>query len=118
MIRLLRYLVLGLLGLALLALASANRAPVTLRLIPEDIDVFLGLGWVIDLPLFVVIFGGVLIGLALGFVWEWIRSAGVRGDAVRQRQKVGQLERELTRLKGDTPRGDDDVLALLEAKKP
>ncbi|HQY44921.1 MAG TPA: LapA family protein [Paracoccaceae bacterium] len=117
MIRALRYLVLGALALMLLAVASANRASVTLRLIPEDMDMFLGLGWVMDVPLFVVIFGGVLIGLALGFVWEWVRSASVRGEAVRHRQKVGQLERELTRLKGDAPGAEDDVLALLEAKK-
>lgn len=118
MIRLLRYALLGVVGLVLLAVASANRAPVTLRLLPEEMDLFFGLGWVADVPLFLVIFAGVLIGLALGFIWEWLREAGVRGDAMRQRQKVGQLERELTRLRGDTPADKDDVLALLEPKKP
>lgn len=117
MIRLLRYVLLGLIGLVLLAIASANRAPVTLRFLPEEMDLFFGLGWVADVPLFLVIFGGVLVGLALGFVWEWIREAGMRSDAARQRQKIGQLERELTRLRGDTPADKDDVLALLEPKK-
>ena len=57
------------------------------------------------------------VGLALGFVWEWIRASAVRGEMVRHRQKVGHLERELTRLKGDAPADKDDVLALLDARK-
>ena len=117
MLRLLRYMLLGAIGIVLLAVACANRAPVTLRFLPEEMDLFFGLGWVVDLPLFLVIFGGVLIGLALGFVWEWIRASAVRGEMVRHRQKVGHLERELTRLKGDAPADKDDVLALLDARK-
>ena len=49
--------------------------------------------------------------------WIWIRASAVRGEMVRHRQKVGHLERELTRLKGDAPADKDDVLALLDARK-
>ncbi len=117
MLKALRYIFLGCLALALLAVASANRAPVTLRLIPEEMDMFLGIGWVVDVPLFLVIFAGILVGLAIGLVWEWLRASAVRADAGRHRQKVTQLEREVTRLRGDQGEAADDVLALLDGKK-
>ena len=55
MLKALRYIFLGCLALALLAVASANRAPVTLRLIPEEMDMFLGIGWVVRCA---AVFGG------------------------------------------------------------
>lgn len=116
MTRFLRLVVIGLFGLVLLAVASANRAPVTLRLLPPDFEPFLGGGWLIDLPLFVVIFAGILLGIGLGFVLEWLRASAVRSAASQHRRQVGRLEREVSRLKdtkGDKP---DDIMALLESR--
>lgn len=118
MLRVLRYIFLGLLALALLAVASANRGLVELRLIPVEMDAYIGLNWVIQLPLFLVIFAGVLAGLAIGLVWEWVRAAGVRAEASQHRRKVGHLEREVSRLRGDKGAAPDEVLALLEGKRP
>lgn len=114
MIRLLRLALLGLLAIVLLTVALANRAPVTLRLLPEDAGRFLGLDWAIQLPLFLVIFAGILAGLAIGFVWEWARESKHRSAASQHRREAAQLKSEVSRLQGGKGEQKDEVLALLE----
>ncbi|WP_128515808.1 LapA family protein [Tabrizicola thermarum] len=117
MIRYLRLLLLGLLGLGLLTVALANRAPVTVQLLPADLAALTGLTWAMDLPLFVVIFGGIIAGVLIGFVWEWFREHGHRAAASRKTREVARLERELAVLKDATsvPQ-QDEVLALLDKR--
>ena len=116
MIRIVRLSILGLIGLALLALALANRASVSLQLLPEDLSALTGISWSFNVPLFVVIFGGVILGVLIGFVWEWLRETKHRSAASTKSREVARLERELAVLKG-APRGPgDDVLALLEKR--
>ena len=114
MLRTLRLIFLVVLGIALLAVSSANRMPVTLRLLPEEMDSFLGFGWSIELPLFLVIFAGIIAGLGIGFVWEWFREAKHRAAATLHRREAGQLKREVSRLRAEKAEPQDEVLALLE----
>lgn len=114
MFKTLRYVFLTLLAIVLLAVASANRDLVTLQLLPDEMDAFLGIGWSIELPLFLVIFAGILAGLAIGFVWEWFREAKIRAEGNVHRQRATQLEREITRLQGSKAEDQDDILALLD----
>ncbi len=118
MIRYLRLLLLGLLGIGLLTVALANRAPVPLRLLPDDMAALTGLTWAMELPLFLVIFGGIILGVLIGFVWEWFREHGHRATASQKGREVARLERELAVLKDSTsvpPK--DEVLALLDGPK-
>ena len=115
MIRYLRLLVVGLVGLALLIVALANRAPVEVRLLPGDLAALTGLTWAMQLPLFLVIFAGILAGVLIGFVWEWLRETRIRSTASARAREVARLERELAELRGANGQGpQDDVLALLE----
>jgi putative membrane protein len=117
MIRTLRLIFLGLLGLGLLTVALANRAVVPVRLLPEDLAALTGLTWAMELPLFLVIFGGIIVGVLIGFVWEWFREHGHRATASQKAREVARLERELAVLKDATsvpPK--DDVLALLDKR--
>ncbi len=116
MIRTLRYLFLVLLAILLVAVASANRAPVTVRLLPPDIARFVGSDWQLELPLFLVAFAGLLVGLLVGFVWEWLREGKHRAAASSHRRRATALEREVTRLKGTEARPGDDIIALLDSK--
>ena len=117
MIRYLRFLLLGLLGLGLLTVALANRAPVTVRLLPDDLAALTGLTWAMELPLFLVIFAGIILGVLIGFVWEWFREHGYRATASRKEREVARLERELAVLKDSTSTPPkDEVLALLEKR--
>lgn len=117
MIRFLRYLLLAIVGLGLLIVAMANRAPVTVSALPEDIAAFTGLTWQVELPLFVVIFGGIVAGLLIGFVWEWLREMKHRTTASRKTREVSRLERELAVMKDSASVPRDDVLALLDKPK-
>lgn len=114
MMRSIRLVFLVVLSLAILTFALANRSLVTFSLLPEDIAVLLGWQWRIDLPLFVLVGLGCLVGLALGFVWEWLREHKHRKTARVQTRAVSRLERELATMKDQTSLPDDEVIALLE----
>ncbi|MBL9049787.1 MAG: LapA family protein [Tabrizicola sp.] len=117
MIRYLRLIFLGLVGIGLLTVALANRAPVVVRLLPEDLAALTGLTWAMELPLFLIIFGGIIAGVLIGFVWEWFREHGHRATASRKSREVARLERELAVLRDSTsvpPK--DEVLALLDKR--
>ncbi|MEZ5913422.1 MAG: LapA family protein [Paracoccaceae bacterium] len=112
--RYLRYLILALIGGGLLIVASANRMPVPLQLLPDDLGALAGFNWRIELPLFLVIFGGIVAGLLIGFVWEWLREHKHRATAAEKKREAAQLKREVTRLREEKAGPQDDVLALLE----
>jgi len=113
---------LTLIGLVLLTLALANRNMVTLRLLPADMAAFLGIDYSIEMPLFLVILGGVVTGLVVGFVWEWLREYRHRAAAARARAEADRLEDELDRARRNrvaqaAPGEDAELLALLEDRK-
>lgn len=117
MIRTFRYVLLAVMGIGLLTVALANRVPVTVRLLPDDLATFFGGGWALDMPLFLALLGGVVLGLLIGFVWEWIREAKYRGTASSKSRDVARLERELATLRAATPDEQDEVIALLDRKR-
>lgn len=114
MIRYAKYLFLGILGLCLLTLALANRSSVTLRLLPEEVGAFLGFSGTINLPLFLVVFAGIIIGLLIGFVWEWLREHKHRAAASTAKRQAAKLEREVVKLREEKDDPEDEILALLE----
>jgi lipopolysaccharide assembly protein A len=116
MIRYLRLLFLAAIGLVLLTVALANRKPVEVRLLPDDLAALTGLTWAADLPLFLVICGGIIAGVLIGFVWEWFREARIRTTASARAREVARLERELAGLRQTAPGQKDEVLALLEKR--
>lgn len=113
MIRVLRYILLGLLGVALVTMAMANRMPVTVKALPDDLAAFLGVSWRLEVPVFLVIFAGMVAGLAIGFVWEWFREHKHRVSASVKSRDVARLERELAMMRDAKGEPQDDVLALL-----
>ena len=117
MIRYLRYLFLAGLALVLLVVALANRAPVAVRLLPDDLAALTGVSFGMELPLFIVIFGGIVAGVLIGFVWEWFRERKHRSTASTKSREVMRLERELAVLRDTTSVPQDDVLALLDTPK-
>ena len=112
--RYLKYAFLAVLALCLVTVALANRQSVTLTLLPEEMALFSGIALQIQLPLFFVVFGGIVAGLLIGFVWEWFREHRHRADAANAKREAGKLEREVRRLKKSSKEEQDDVLALLE----
>ncbi|WP_330629268.1 LapA family protein (plasmid) [Thioclava litoralis] len=114
MIRALRYAILAILAVVLIVIALSNTQIVTLRLLPEETAGVLGFGWSLQVPLFVAIMAGVLLGLLIGFVWEWAREYRIRSRGAQEARKAKALERELGHLKQRHEGPQDDVLAVLE----
>jgi putative membrane protein len=83
-IRAIKYLFLIVVAIALVVLAMANRDPVTLTLLPQELALWSGVDLTIELPLFVVILAGVCHGHSGGFVWEWLREHRHRAAAQDQ----------------------------------
>lgn len=117
MIRWLRILFLLVLAVCLLTVALANREPVMVQLMSAELGALVGFNYAIELPLFIVIYGGIVAGLLIGFVIEWFREHKHRA-AVRARTKeVKTLQREVTSLRANVKQPPkDDVLAILTQK--
>jgi hypothetical protein len=115
--RYIRYSSIAIFALALILIALANREMVPIRLVPEELAGFTALTPGQEVPLFVVIFGGILAGLILGFIWEWIREAGERAAAARQARETQRLRAEIKRLKAEKHEGSDEIIALLDASR-
>lgn len=114
MMRYIRYGFLATLGIVLVSVSLANRQIVQLRLMPDALSDLLGFNLSVDLPLFLVVLGGVIAGLIIGFLWEWLREHKHRRDASVKTGEVRKLEREVKKLKKKQSEGQDDVLALLD----
>lgn len=114
MMRYLRYAFLAALGIILISVSLANVQPVELKLMPDALAELLGFNLSASLPLFLVVLGGVVAGLVIGFLWEWLREHKHRRDATVKKTEVRKLEREVKKLKKKQNEGKDDVLALLD----
>ena len=111
--RFIRLLVLALIAIALITVSIANRGALTIKLLPDELAQLLGFRWDITLPAFVILLGAVLIGVLLGFVWEWVRERKFRVEANVQRKERERLEREV-KIVAPTTESGDYVLSLLE----
>ncbi len=109
-----RYACIAIFAIALIAVALANRGAVTLKLLPDEIAGLFAMAPTVQLPLFLVIFGGIVVGLLVGFVWEWMREHAVRAENAHNAREVRRLQREVKRMRSEKHEGQDEVLALLD----
>ncbi|MFD3191215.1 lipopolysaccharide assembly protein LapA domain-containing protein [Sedimentitalea sp. HM32M-2] len=112
--RYIRYAFLAALGIILVSVSLANRGLVPLKLMPDALAQLLGFNMSISLPLFMVVLGGIVAGLVIGFLWEWMREYKHRREATEKARQVRKLERQVGRLKTEKHQGKDEVLAILE----
>ncbi len=89
---------------------------------PDNLATFVGTGWSawsMQLPLYAVIFGGIVAGLLIGFFWEWMREHKHRAEVRRKSQEVKTLQREVSTLRSKVETGTavgvpkNDVLTAL-----
>ena len=112
--RYIKYALIAAFAVFLIFVAVANRNVVPIQLIPSEVADWFSVNYSTELPLFIIIFGSIVIGLFVGFVWEWVREHGQRAEAARQAQEMRRLQREVARLKTEKHEGKDEVLALLD----
>ncbi|MGR3492971.1 MAG: lipopolysaccharide assembly protein LapA domain-containing protein [Shimia sp.] len=115
--RIIKLIILGVIALALVLFALANRTMVEIATVPDamlTLPLVGDLAITVTVPLFLVLFGGVAIGVIIGYIWEWLREYKHRAAVTRKEREKRELEREVKRLKGEKHQGKDDVLALID----
>jgi hypothetical protein len=68
----------------------------------------------LNIPIFVVFFGGAIFGIMVGFVMEWMREYKLRSASTRKTRELKGIKQQLQQLKDEKYENQDDVLALLE----
>lgn len=109
-----RYAFWAVVALCLVLVGLANTAPTILRAMPDRLAELLGISATIEMPLFVVIFLGVALGLLIGFFWEWIREHRQRAEARATSRELASLKQDMARLRDADGDGKDDIIALLD----
>jgi lipopolysaccharide assembly protein A len=109
--RTLKIVILGLILAAIVVLALANRAPVTLNLLPDGMARVMPLQ--VQVPLFVVSLVSIVVGMVIGYLFEWLREHKHRKRASQNAREAAKLEREVDRLRRRSGKPEDEVLALI-----
>ena len=94
--RFLFFVVLLPLGVVAVALSVANRGPITVSLNPLT---EIGPAWQLTLPLFVLLFAVLAIGVVIGGVSAWLGQSKWRFAARMERSNIARLRREVERLR-------------------
>jgi len=114
--RYIRVIFLTCLSIIILTLAIANRELVDIRLLPSELEGLFGGGMIFSIPIFVLFLCGVVFGLFVGFVWEWIREMKHRSASNRKSKELAKVENELSQLKHESGKNEDEILLLLNNK--
>lgn len=109
--RVVKYLILAVIMIVLVVVALANRAPVTLNLLPTDMARVMPVS--VQVPLFVVGLAGIVVGMLIGYIFEWLREHKHRRRASEKAREAQRLQAEMERLRHTTGKHEDDVLTLL-----
>lgn len=111
MMRIVKFLVVGSVGLVLVILGVANMRPVTLSLLPDGVPsrtISDSLS-VPDVPLSVVIFAAILLGVVIGELFEWLREHKHRREVKNRGQEIAILRAENARLKAKLSDPKEDL---------
>ena len=84
-----------------------------IRILPSELEGFLGGGMIFSIPIFVLFLCGVIFGLFVGFVWEWIREMKHRSASSRKSKELAKVENELSQLKRESGQNEDEILVML-----
>ena len=87
-----------------------------IRILPSELEGFLGGGMIFSIPIFVLFLCGVVFGLFVGFVWEWIREMKHRSASSRKSKELAKVENELSQLKRASGQNEDEIMLLLNNK--
>jgi len=109
--RYIKYFILAVFMAALVLLALANREGILVSALPEGLPYAEALS--IEVPLFVIIFAAIGVGLLLGYFLEYFREHKYRRQAAIKNREAAVLSAEVAKLKKSNGSDEDDVLALL-----
>ena len=111
--RFIKLVILAILLIGIVLVAVANRAAVTVQLLPEQLAGMVSFPTQYTLPLYVILILAIAVGLLIGYILEWLRERKHRRAVGQTKREVSRLESEVANLRKKTGEGEDDVLALL-----
>jgi uncharacterized membrane-anchored protein YhcB (DUF1043 family) len=85
---------------------------VDIRILPSELEGFFGDGMIFSIPIFVLFLCGVIFGLFVGFVREWIREMKHRSASSRKSKELAKVENELNQLKRDSEQQQNLIVVL------
>lgn len=109
--RTIKLILLALILIVIVLVALANREVVTLHLLPTGLAQILPLS--VELPLFVVCLISIVVGMVLGYLFEWLREHKHRRRASQREREAARLNSEVERLRREGGKPEDDVLAII-----
>ena len=115
--RYIKIAILLVIALVLVTVLFANHQVVSLTLLPEGLETFIGLNAIVGpiaMPLYAVALGGVVVGLVIGFFWEWVREYKHRREASRALADKATLESQVKKMKARENAGKDPILVMVE----
>ncbi len=101
--KLVSWVFMALLGLAIIILSIGNKADVTFSFYPLPFEM--------DVPLFVLILAGAFLGVLLGSLKTWMNDGKARRENRQNKREVVKLQGEITRLNRTV---DEEEAALKE----
>lgn len=110
--RTIKFILLALILIGVVVVALANRAPVTVQLLPGEMAA-LAPNAQVTLPLFLHGLIAILVGMVLGYLLEYLRETKHRRRASARAREADRLHREVSELRRTTNKPKDDVVALL-----
>lgn len=104
----------AILAIVLILVATANRAPITVGLMPQGIAEFTGRDWTLTMPGFLALFLAMVFGVLVGLIWEWLRESHMRAESKTRAQDLQRLQREVGDLRRTHAAPKDEILAILD----
>lgn len=114
--RFVRYLLLAVVALVVVALSVANRDPVDVTAWPDLTAYGVPAAPVFAIPLFLVALACGAIGFIIGAAREYLREGRIRRRAAEARREVAMLESEVKSLKRSQQIDEDDEIIALTSR--
>jgi uncharacterized integral membrane protein len=111
MLRYLKFLILAPVAVAIVTLAVINRGPATLAYLPPQLG-----SATITLPMFVVLFLALMLGVVIGGGAAWFAQGRHRRAERQYRREAERLKSEADRLRAMQPASGDLSLPALKSR--
>lgn len=111
-----KFLILNLVAIMLIIFAISNNQIIEVRILPDNFGGVLGLKSIYSLPFFVIIYPTLVIGLLLGFFFEFFRERKYRVNLRKANKDIKflQSEKKKLKLKSNNSDIDSEILNLID----
>ena len=109
-----KFLILTIVGIVLIIFAISNNQIIEVRILPDNFGGVFGLKSIYSLPFFVILYPTLVLGLLLGFFFEYFRERKYRVKLKQANKDIKFLQSEKKKLKSRNSDGDSEILNLID----